>query len=135
MSKQTPIETWDSFDDILKAGTVDAMGFDFSNDPHARKTSLRALESMAEILERLDKNWTTLFEDDREQMTLWKNRLYVVRIAMQDVIAAVADRKHELDWDDITRDLGLINAFRMAAELAIDLYQSERKQLDTVGCA
>ena len=134
MNKQTRLKIWE-FDEILKAGEIDAIGFDFSNHPDGRSMVTRAIESMANLLESQDTQWQGLFWNNQENMSLWRNRLYVIALAMQVVTVAVADRKHELDWGNIARNLGLINAFRTAAEQAIAIYEGEQKEVDTIGCA
>lgn len=89
---------------------------------------------MARILEQFDRQWTELFQEDAQQMNLWKFRLRVFYLAMRDAMVAMT-KTGEPDWDNIALDLGFMNAFRNATELALGLYQSERKQPDTSGGA
>ena len=130
MSKQTPLEVWDNFDIILKNGKIGSKGFDLRNETDGLDIIKRLLHGMTSILMRFDEQWTELFRDDAEQMNLWKFRLRVFYLAMQNVKFAMT-KTGEPDWDNIALDIGFMNAFRTAAELALDLYQSEQKRLDT----
>ncbi len=134
MSKQRPLEVWDNFDNILQAGQVDAIGFNFGDQPDGLNTVTQVLEAMVSILQQFDKQWIELFREDAEHMNLWKFRLRVVFLATQNVKVAMT-KTGEPDWDNIALDLGFVNAFRTAAEQALGLYQAERKQPDTTGCA
>lgn len=135
MNEENRLKMWDSFDEILKAGEIDAIGFDFSIHPDGRSMVTQAIESMANLLENQDTQWEGLFRNNQENMSLWRNRLYVIVLAMQTAAVAVADRKHELDWGNIARNLGLINAFRTAAEQAIAVYGAKQKGADAIDCA
>jgi CRISPR/Cas system CSM-associated protein Csm2 small subunit len=134
MSKQKPLEVWDNFDNILQAGQIDAIGLHFEDQSEGLNIVAQVLEAMVSILGQFDKQWTELFREDAEQMNLWKYRLRVFYLATQNVRVAMM-KAGEPDWDNIALDLGFMNAFRTAAELALGLYQSERKQPDTSGGA
>lgn len=136
MSKQTPLEVWENFDRILQAGTANAIGFDFRDMPQeeGRTVVRQVLGRMTSILEQFNKQWTKLFQGDKDQVDLWENRLRLVYSTTHNVIHSL-EKRGGPDWDSIALDLGFINAFRVAAKLAIGVYRSERKQQDATGRA
>jgi hypothetical protein len=133
MSDKAPsLGMWDDFDEILKAGDIDAIGFDFGDGNTPRANVAKMAINMEQLITRQDEEWSEVYQHNTEKLRHWKLRHGIFYLALHRV-RHILTSEETPDWEEAARCLGFMNAFRVASEQALAIVNERAEQSDQGG--
>ena len=108
---------------IITAAGIEVMAFqELRKKPDGLEIVKRFRSEAETLLQNLDQRWVTLCDGDPQELTDWANRMLFIRGKLNELDhqLAISNKPHLFRWDTVLFVMGLVNAFRVAAELMID---------------